>query len=273
MSQRRRMLISADLEGVAGVVNSEELRPGNPEYERARGLMTDEVNAAIRGIRTADEDAEIVVVDAHGTFRNLLPDRLDHSALLLRGKPRTLAMVHGVDEADGLVLIGYHAKAGRSGVLTHTFDDNVRDIRCNGISLGEAGLAAAVATHYDVPLLVATGDDALVEEVQMLTDRSATVSVKRAASSFAAQSLHPQVACARIEEAVAVAVTTWQGGSVSIPGPVHVELDLATTGQADRAAMPPPVRRTAPLTVEVQADDIVGAYRWLRALTALAASS
>ena len=45
-----KIFISADIEGVAGVVTPQQGQPGNPEYERARRLMTQEVNAAIEGL-------------------------------------------------------------------------------------------------------------------------------------------------------------------------------------------------------------------------------
>ena len=42
-----KIFISADMEGVVGAVTAEQLRPGGFEYERFRGFMTAEVNAAI----------------------------------------------------------------------------------------------------------------------------------------------------------------------------------------------------------------------------------
>ena len=39
-----RVYITVDIEGIAGVVHSQEGSPGNPEYERARRLMTQEAN-------------------------------------------------------------------------------------------------------------------------------------------------------------------------------------------------------------------------------------
>ena len=42
-----KIYISADIEGVAGVVSPQQGTMGNGEYERARRLMTQEVNAAI----------------------------------------------------------------------------------------------------------------------------------------------------------------------------------------------------------------------------------
>ena len=44
-----KIFISADMEGVVGAVTAEQLRPGGFEYERFRGFMTAEVNAAIAG--------------------------------------------------------------------------------------------------------------------------------------------------------------------------------------------------------------------------------
>lgn len=271
MEANRRILISADLEGVAGVVASDELHPGGGGYETACRLMTDEVNAAVRGIHEVDKTVEVVVTDSHGTFRNLLPERLDSTALLLRGRPRPLAMVQGVERADAVMFIGYHARAGQSGLLCHTFDDVVHDIRYNERSLGEAGLNAAVAAHFGAPLLLATGDEALVAEVAALDQKAAGVAVKRAVCAYAAESLHPAVACQRIEEAAGAAVRRWDGGLVRFPGPIDLQINLATPGQADRASIVPLLARLTPTTVQVQAEDAVTAYRWVRTIIALAA--
>ena len=71
-----RVLISVDMEGVAGVVAPEDITPGQAEYERNRGYMTDEASAAVRGVLAYDAGASVVVCDAHARFRNLLPERL-----------------------------------------------------------------------------------------------------------------------------------------------------------------------------------------------------
>lgn len=44
-----KILISTDIEGVAGVVDPEQTRAGNAEYEQARRWMAEEANAAIAG--------------------------------------------------------------------------------------------------------------------------------------------------------------------------------------------------------------------------------
>ncbi|HYK29928.1 MAG TPA: M55 family metallopeptidase, partial [Streptosporangiaceae bacterium] len=75
-----RVLVSVDMEGIAGVVDGDDVRPGQPEYERNRTLLTAEASAAVRGVHSYDASAEVLVSEAHGPFRNLLPDQLDRRA-------------------------------------------------------------------------------------------------------------------------------------------------------------------------------------------------
>ena len=106
-----RVLVSVDMEGVAGVVHGEDVSPGQGEYERDRKLITAEASAAVRGVCAYDPDAHVLVTEAHGGFRNLLPELLDRRAELLRGKPKPDGMMAGLaGGADAVLLIGYHGK-------------------------------------------------------------------------------------------------------------------------------------------------------------------
>ncbi|MEU4530606.1 M55 family metallopeptidase [Micromonospora ureilytica] len=117
-----KVLISVDLEGISGVVHPAETNPDRYDYERGRALMTAEANAVIAGVLDAEPDAVVWVADAHGTFRNILPEGLDRRAHLVRGKPRPLGMLAGLDEhTDAVLLVGYHARAGAGpAVLAHS---------------------------------------------------------------------------------------------------------------------------------------------------------
>ncbi|MDQ0546714.1 D-aminopeptidase [Methylobacterium brachiatum] len=79
-----RVLISTDIEGVADVFNRVQTTPGNPDYERARMLMTQEANAAIAGAFDGGARA-VLVTDSHGSFRNMPRDRLDPKAQAVQG--------------------------------------------------------------------------------------------------------------------------------------------------------------------------------------------
>jgi phospho-N-acetylmuramoyl-pentapeptide-transferase len=44
-----RIYISADMEGITGLVDAIDVQPGGADYERGRVMMTEDVNAAVRG--------------------------------------------------------------------------------------------------------------------------------------------------------------------------------------------------------------------------------
>ncbi len=59
-----RVFISVDMEGVAGIVHSDQTLPHTPEYAQSCRLMTGEANAAVEGALAAGA-TEVVVSDAH----------------------------------------------------------------------------------------------------------------------------------------------------------------------------------------------------------------
>ena len=165
-----RVFVAVDIEGIAGVVNSEEGARGNPEYERARRLMTAEANAVVAGIFDADSDARVTVADVHGSYRNIIPEDLDERATFSRGKPKMLGMVDGIDRGyDAAMFVGVHGKAGSdNAVLSHTFTGTILDVEINGRSMGDLGLNAAVAGSYNVPVLLVAGDQTVADEARDL---------------------------------------------------------------------------------------------------------
>src|SRR5436190_11327577 len=140
-----RVFISADMEGITGVVNAAQLSPGEFEYERFRKLMTGEVNAAIDGALAAGA-TKITVADSHGNGLSILPDELNPKARLIRAFPRALEMMEGVDGGfDAALFIGYHASINTPGaVRAHTISSRrFYDVRLNGKHASEALLNAA----------------------------------------------------------------------------------------------------------------------------------
>jgi D-amino peptidase len=260
-----RVLISVDLEGVAGVVDWDDTLPGAPDYEAARGLMTDEASAAVRGILAAKPEAEVLVADAHARFRNILPARLDPRARLVRGYPRAHGMLGGLETGvDAVVLLGHHGHAGAEGaVLAHTMNGAViREVRCNGRALGEIGLNIAMAASRGAPTVLVSGDDVATAEAREAAAGIHTVEVKRALSGFAADSLHPDEACARIEAAVPAAIAA--RGDVEplrFDGPVDLEVDVVRPLVVEYLLLVPGTERSGPVTIRYRAHDFEAAYR------------
>lgn len=204
-----RIYISADLEGVTGVVTGEQLGPGGFEYERFRRFMTEEVLAAIEGARAAGA-GEILVSDSHGNGQNLVLEMLPEDVRVVRSWPRELTMMHGVDETfDGAVFIGYHAgTTNPEGVRAHTMSSaSLTDIRIDEHSSNETVWNAAVAGHFGVPVVAISGDDATIAEARASLGGGFEEAVVKWAHSFhSATTLTPAAGQARIREAVQAGV-------------------------------------------------------------------
>jgi len=211
-----RIYISADMEGVTGLVDAHDVQPGGRDYERGRVMMTEDVNAAVRcalrGVPATDGPArrvtQVTVNDAHGPMRNLLPDLLHPAATLIRGRPKPMGMLEGLSGGfDATVCIGYHARAGALGVLSHSFmGHEIEDIWLDDRPAGEIGLAHATAAALGAPVIALSGDDAACAEMTGWDPAVTTVAVKRARDRFAAELRPVTQARAAIEQSVADAV-------------------------------------------------------------------
>ncbi|MFJ3820699.1 M55 family metallopeptidase [Streptomyces nodosus] len=269
-----RVLISVDMEGISGIVHPTETNPDRYDYEHGRALMTAEANSVIAGVLDAEPAAEVWVADAHGPFRNLLPEKLDRRARLVRGKPRPMGMLAGIDgRTDAVLFVGYHARAGRGpAVLAHTMNDGILDVRVAGRSLGEIGLNAAMAGHLGVPVVLLSGDDSACAELCELVPSAVTVAVKQALGQGAAVALHPEEARERLRRAAAEAVTRHERVSpLNLAGPLEVEVDLSAPFTVDLATLVPGVSRgEGGRTVTFTAADFADTYRLILLLAQLA---
>jgi D-amino peptidase len=266
-----KILVSVDIEGVAGVTHIEQVRAGNPEYERARAWMTAEADAAIRGAFDGGAD-EVWVNDSHGGFRNLLLDRIDERARMVTGKPRYRGMMTGVEGCDAVFLVGYHAGAGKRGVLAHTISSFAfRRVVVNGQELNEAGLYGALAGELGVPVALMTGDDVFIAETQSRFPGALTVETKRAGGQATCVSLSPAQSCRDIQAAAAGAVAAVPGLRPScLPGPNYrCELGVQTPGLADLFCQWPSLQRVDGTTVAFVAGGVEPVIRILNCLSAM----
>lgn len=269
-----KVFISADIEGVAGVVSPQQGQPGNPEYERARRLMTEEVNAAIAGAFDGGASA-VVVSDSHGPMVNLIAEDLDPRAELVSGRPKPMSMAAGLDKSfDAVFFTGYHASAGHEGVLSHTVSGFAfLALRANGLLCAEATLYGAWAGELGVPVVLLSGDDQMAGQCGPLFPKAEMVVVKRALGQRTAQALSPQNARAAIRAAAGRAVAAGRPRECfRIPGPIRLEADLASVVMADLCATIPPSERIGPRTVAFTCPDIGTTVRWINVMSALCGS-
>ena len=268
-----KILISTDIEGVAGVYHPQQTRAGNGEYERARRWMTDEANAAIAGAFDGGA-TEVYVNDSHGDFRNLLPDVLDPRAQAIQGKPRYLSMAAGVELGlDGVCMVGYHARAQGAGILAHTINSFAfAAIEFDGQPMSEAGIYGALAGAYGAPVLMASGDDLFIEETRPLFPWATFVQTKRATGQTSGISLSPAQSCDAIRAGVVEALAAHGGAKPLVwTTPLHVTLRTQTPALADLFCQWPSFERVAPVELRFAAPSVEAAVRMLNCCSAMSA--
>ena len=241
-----KVYISADMEGVAGVVCREQLHPQGFEFQQFRRFMTAEVNAAIEGAR--DEGAtEIVVSDSHGTGLNLLMDELPQDIQLVRSWPRPLGMMEGIDDSFcAAIFLGYHSSASNvDGIAAHTLSSTaLTGVKINGTEMSEGGINALIAGHFDVPVVMMSGDDAAVQEVSDMLGPIEGAVVKWQYGHTSARTVMPGAAQALIKEKVQAGLRRRQElRPFHIEGPLALDLSYQRDKAAELIAYLPNVER------------------------------
>lgn len=225
--RRLKIYISADMEGIVGVVTGEQLGPTGFEYARFREFMTQEVNAAIEGAMNAGA-TDFVISDSHGNGQNLLIEKLPSNVWVVRSWPRPLGMMQGIDETfAGAIFIGYHTgTTNLQGVRAHTLSSaRLTDVRLKGVSVSEAGLNAAIAGHFNVPVIMVSGDDAVVKETSALLGNIEGAIVKYASGFHSAMTMTPQSSAVLIREKAQKAVSRIREFKpYKLAGPIELEV-------------------------------------------------
>jgi len=272
-SQAQRKLkiyISADMEGVVGVVTADQLGPQGFEYNRFREFMTEEVKAAVEAAFEAGA-TEVVVSDSHGNGENLLIERLPKNVTIVRSWPRPLMMMEGIDETfEGVIFIGYHASTNNpAGVRAHTISSaRLADVRLNGTSMPEAGINAAIAGHFGVPVIMISGDDVIVKEATQLLGNIEGATVKWAVSFHAAKTLTPDMAYALIREKTRKAISRIKEFKpYKIKEPVQLDVRFKAYRPSELLAYLPIVQRTDSHSIRFVGKDIIEISKFLEFIT------
>jgi len=250
-----KIFISADIEGITGIVHRDQIFPGEPNYAQGCRLMTEDINAAIEGALELEPNAEFLVCDGHGTMRNILLETLNPAAQLVTGSAgrnnRLLCQSEGVDESHDMVFLsGYHSKAGTpNGLLCHTLLSlHVCNFSINGEIVGEAAINAAVCGSYGVPVALITGNSELESEAEATLPPGFTFcSTKTSIGFSAAICKTPVKSHADIRAAAKLAVTNFKQAKLSTlayDGPVTMEVESYKREFADNACVVPGVEKT-----------------------------
>ena len=271
-----KVIISVDMEGISGIVDGSETGRDNAEYQKGRALMVADVNAAIEGILEVDKNTEIYVSDAHGGMRNILPEDLNEAAVLVRGTPKPLTQISGIDGSfDAAMFVGYHSKKGTlHGILSHTISGRViESITINGMEVGETAINAGIAGHYGVPLAFLAGDKAATLEGKAVNPEVEVAAVKEAVSRTAAKCLHPAVARRMIKENASNSLRNLSKmKTFRFETPVEVVVRYTNARMADAVEFMPSAERIDGKSIRFVQDDFIKAFGATRASISIAGS-
>jgi len=270
-----RVFVSIDMEGISSLVDWSEVDSTQGEYSFARKLMADDLNAAISGAIEAGCD-EVVVSDAHGTMRNLRPEDVNPKAMLVRGSPKPLSMMEGIDESfDAALYVGYHSMRGTpQGIMSHTISGAAVDaVWINGRETGEFGLNSALAGTFGVPSVFLSGDHAATREAEEFVPGITTATVKWAAGRYSARCLHPDESGKLIASKVQEALSSSFPEPRRVKEPVEVKVRYGTETMCDVVSLMPGFERMDGRTMRGDFKDYRTTVNALRASIYLAGAA
>jgi D-amino peptidase len=253
------VLVWNDMEGPSGI-DAHEMFADPALYKTAKSYATQDVNAAIRGIRKADAQAKIDIFEGHGMGDNLLEEELESGCNLLGGgwMTRFYEMVKSREVAnyDAVLLLGQHAAEGTvDGFMSHTNTGDTA-LRVNGKDAGEAPQLAWLFGHFNVPVVLVVGDEAVVREANALLPRIETVSVKKAITRDKATCIPLEKAHKLIEEASCKAISNLEiFKPYRVSSPVRIDILYSEKQMASTAARFPRTERTGEKKVTYIAGD------------------
>jgi len=268
-----RVLIMADMEGVAGIVHWDQVSHDTPMYQEGRRLYTEELNAAVRGAFNGGA-TEVVVVDSHGAgatmghkgpaFNSLIPELMDPRCEFVthHGWANYIDMLQ--EGCDACFFVGIHARGGTpNGVLSHTISSmHWWNIFINDQVVGEIGVVAALCGHFGVPMVLVTGDDKACEEAEgLLGPKLHTVAVKKGLSRYSARHIPPVRARAMIEKAAAEALDRSKWPAPYVPAkPTAVRFQIVTADVMDTYRKRPGIEIVDPQNVVSRGEDFLTAW-------------
>ena len=272
--QGPKVLLLYDMEGVTDAIRPEDVGMGSETYPATRESLTEDVNAAIRGLFKAGA-REIVLTDGHGSGNpdpDYLLDKLPQGTRFdIRTAPYDPYIEAMDDSFAAMVAVAMHGKAGGKAFLAHTYYGHTRWVMA-GHDMNESMLVAASAARFDIPLVLVTGDDVLREEVKEFSPATEYVTVKKAVSGSSAES-RPRAEVSRDIEAAAERalrnmknIRAWRPSEIAKP--FENQFSYVLPEQAAVASMFPHAEPMNNKTVKVVAPHFMDAYLAFRALAA-----
>ena len=256
-----KIYIMTDLEGISGISSPSYISASNNRPDliaEARKLMAADINACVEGCVRGGA-TEIIVRDGHGDGQNVTRAMIDPRADLIGGATPG-QLLADLDGSAGLILLGYHAKAGTPGaVCEHTMSSLTwQNMWINGKLVGEIAICAYIAGEHGVPVIMVSGDDKTCAEASEWLPEAVTCQVKKGFSCNGARIPAPEKTQALITAKAEEAVRRAAGMPLLLAEkPVTMRLELVSR---QRLPVNPAYRHIDARTWELQQPSVEEAF-------------
>ena len=252
--------IMADLEGISGIYTDDQITPDRPRFEEGRRLMTREINLCAAACKEFGAE-KVYVRDVHGGSYTVIWDELSADVDVVVSGWTGTDRFPGVEECDGVILLGYHAMAGSvDSLLEHTMIRKAyRRFRMNGMPVGEAAIDAAILGDRSKSVIMVSGSRDACAQAKEILPWVSTAVVKEDAGDCGARLLSPAASAARIHEAVRQAIEALKHNAVkpyAVSHPVTMQLECTSPDKIPSSANKPYMTVTGDTTYEVTGNDV-----------------
>ena len=260
-----KILIMTDLEGVAGVCDFEtQTYPTGTYYQKAKELLTEEVNASCKGALKSGVK-EILVVDGHGSG-GIIPEKICPEVFLLHGRP--IPKFWNFDKGwDAIFLLAHHSMNGtENGNLNHTYSSkSIVNMFLNGEKIGEIGMNIYLAGWFGVPVILITGDQSACIEAEKYVNNIEKCVVKWGINRTCAISLSPEKSKQLIEEKSFNAIKRIKEiKPVKLNGKCELIIEFLSSSDAFSFAQRQYVEKIEPTKVKIKGENFIEMWsRWM----------
>lgn len=258
MKDIKKIFLSADIEGINGIVNWDETETDSPRYNEFKKEMQREVNAVCKGALQAGVK-EILIKDAHDSARNLDIFDLPKETKLHRGwEGGICSMMAGLTrDFDCVLFVGYHSPSRSDGnSLSHTMNTTkVFQITINGMIASEFYINALYASYLNIPIAFLSGDENLTKQVKSINENIEVVASKTGCHA-AVVSKHPLITEAELLEGAQKAIENCSDKNiVEMPKHFDIKIQYRNANIAYNASFFPGAKLVDTDTVAFEADD------------------
>ncbi len=264
-----------DLEGLPHVVVPAHLSLKGSLYKEARKIATQVTYLTAETLHDNGFD-EIIIADSHGPMVNIEIDNLPKYCQIVRGNPRPISMVAGIENCDAALFLGYHAKFGTArSTFDHTYSGGtIHQVLVNGVPVSEFLLNAYTAGEYDIPVILVAGDERLlIDDVEPFAPWAERVSFKHSFSRLSAISPSMQLIKEKLQQGTRNAIKNFHNHEVKalvVDKPIKMTITFQSSHLADIAEFLPNSIRLDGLTIEYMAESMVEAYKTFQLLVSAA---